>query len=61
LLKTCEVDGNPVDAVRAIGWDGQRIVLFPDLDMGHVLTGGDHATHEPVHEILTRHILPVVR
>jgi CubicO group peptidase (beta-lactamase class C family) len=60
-LKTYEVDGKPVDAVQAAGWGGQRIALFPDLDMVVVLTGGNYATHEPVYEILTRYILPAVQ
>jgi len=60
-LGTYEVDGKPVDAVQATGWGGQRITLFPDLDMVVVLTGGNYATHEPVQEILTRHILQAVR
>jgi len=60
-LKTYEVDGKPVEAIQATGWGGQWIGLFPDLDMVVVLTGGNYSTHEPVQEILTRHILPAVR
>ncbi len=60
-LKTYEVAGKPVDAIQATGWGGQWIGLYPDLDMVVVLTGGNYATHEPVHEILTRWILPAVR
>jgi hypothetical protein len=50
-----------VDAVQATGWGGQWIGLFPDLDMVVVLTGGNYASHEPVHEILVRHVLPAVQ
>jgi CubicO group peptidase (beta-lactamase class C family) len=60
-LKTYQVDGKPVEALQATGWGGQWIGLFPELDMVVVLTGGNYATHEPVYEILTRHILPAVR
>ena len=60
-LKSYEVGGKPVNAIQATGWGGQRIALFPDLDMVVVLTGGNYATHEPVYEILTRYILPAVR
>jgi CubicO group peptidase (beta-lactamase class C family) len=60
-LKTYEVDGTAVDAVQATGWGGQRICLFPDLDMVIVLTGGNYATHEPVQEILEDYILPAVQ
>lgn len=60
-LATYEVDGRPVNAAQATGWGGQWIGLFPDLEMVVVLTGGNYATHEPVHEIVTRHILPAVQ
>lgn len=43
------------------GWGGQRITVFPELDMVVVLTGGNYATHAPVNEIVTNYILPAVR
>jgi CubicO group peptidase (beta-lactamase class C family) len=60
-LITFEVDGQPVDGVQATGWGGQRIVLFPDLDLVVVLSGGNYGTHEPVVEIIARHVLPAAR
>ena len=45
----------------AAGWGGQRIHLFPDLDMVVVFTGGNYVGEEPVGEILTRFILPAVQ
>ena len=60
-LKTYHADSQSVDAYFASGWGGQRILVFPSLDMVVVLTGGNYSTHEPVQEILTRHILPAVQ
>ena len=48
------------DVVETIN-DGRIHIEEPDLDMVVVLTGGNYATHEPVQEILTRHILPAVQ
>ena len=50
------------DAARrgpiARGWGGQRIVVFPELDMVVVFTGGNYETGEPVVMIIEQHILP---
>jgi CubicO group peptidase (beta-lactamase class C family) len=59
-LNTYHTNSHSVDAYFASGWGGQRIFVFPGLDMVVVLTGGNYATHEPDQEILTRHILPAV-
>ena len=45
----------------AAGWGGQRIVVFPSLDMVIVFTGGNYVEDEPVDEIIVQHILPAVR
>ena len=50
-----------VDAFYASGWGGQRIMVFPSLEMVVVFTGGNYADQEPVDEIITRYILPAVR
>lgn len=60
-LNTYEAGGKQFDAVQATGWGGQRILLFPSLDMVVVFTGGNYATHEPVQEILTGYVLPAVQ
>jgi hypothetical protein len=44
----------------ARGWGGQRITVFPELDMVVVLTGGNYETWEPVDAIIEQHILPAV-
>jgi CubicO group peptidase (beta-lactamase class C family) len=45
----------------ARGWGGQRITVFPELDIVVVLTGGNYETWEPVDAIIEQHILPAVR
>jgi CubicO group peptidase (beta-lactamase class C family) len=45
----------------ADGWGGQRIVVFPNLDVVAVLTGGNYVTQDPCHEIISQYILPAVQ
>ena len=59
--KTYDSGSTSVDAFYAAGWGGQRIMVFPSLDMVVVSTGGNYVEQEPVDEIITRHILPAVR
>jgi CubicO group peptidase (beta-lactamase class C family) len=59
-LRTYHFDSTSVDAFFAAGWGGQRITVFPSLDMVVVFTGGNYVEAEPVDEIITRHILPAV-
>jgi CubicO group peptidase (beta-lactamase class C family) len=49
------------DVFYAAGWGGQRIVVFPALDMVVVFTGGNYVEAEPVDEIIERYILPAVK
>jgi CubicO group peptidase (beta-lactamase class C family) len=60
-LNTYQTNSGSVDVYFASGWGGQRIFVFPSLDMVVVLTGGNYATHEPDQEIITRHILPAAQ
>jgi CubicO group peptidase (beta-lactamase class C family) len=48
------------DAIYADGWGGQRIMVFPELDMVVVFTGGNYAQQHPIDEILERHIFPAL-
>jgi CubicO group peptidase (beta-lactamase class C family) len=57
-LQTYELGSEQVRSFYAAGWGGQRISVFPDLDMVVVLTGGNYVDEEPVDEIITRFILP---
>ena len=61
FLQTYYADSTPFDSFLRDGWGGQRITVFPDLDMVVILTGGNYATYAPVNEMITRYILPAVR
>ena len=56
-------DGRPVDVWFANGWGSQFILLFPDLDLVVVTTGGnqENGKHLAVGEVLMRDLLPGVR
>jgi CubicO group peptidase (beta-lactamase class C family) len=60
-LKTYHSDSMSVDSYYAAGWGGQRIMVFPSLNIVVVFTGGNYVGESPVDEIITRHILPAVR
>ncbi len=60
-LETYRVGSASVDAFSALGWGGQKIMVFPDLEMVVVFTGGNYASGDPSEEILTRYILPAVQ
>ena len=61
-LKTFHTNSKSVETYFASGWGGQRIYMFPSLDMVVVLTGGNYGTSqkEPVDEIITLYVLPAV-
>lgn len=60
FLKTYHANGTPAHAYFRSGWGGQRIIVFPDLDVVLVFTGGNYTGPEPVDEIVTRYVLPAV-
>lgn len=62
-LKTYHANAQSVDAYFASGWGGQRIFVFPSLDMVVVLTGGNYGAKQkdPTAEIITQYVLPAVQ
>jgi CubicO group peptidase (beta-lactamase class C family) len=53
--------GNVVTGFAARGWGGQRIYVFPGLQLVAVFTGGNHYTlADPEHTMLAQYILPAV-
>ena len=53
--------GNVVTSFAARGWGGQRIYVFPDLQLVVVFTGGNHHTlANPEHAMLAQFVLPAV-
>ena len=60
-LATYRLGSQTVGSFYADGWGGQRIMVFPDLDMVVVFTGGNYVEGNPVDEIIERYILPAVK
>ena len=50
--------GHETKMFRAGGWGGQEIMVFPELDMVVVFTGGNYAEKTHLYEIVERFILP---
>lgn len=52
-----------IPSFRADGWGGQRIMVFPTLDLVVVFTGGDYTLTRPprLDEIVSRFIIPAAR
>lgn len=50
--------GRQLKAFRAGGWGGQSIMVFPDLDMVIVFTGGNYATNSKLFKIVKKFVLP---
>jgi CubicO group peptidase (beta-lactamase class C family) len=59
-LRTYHAAPTAIESYFASGWGGQRIAVFPSLNMVVVFTGGNYVGDEPVDLILGRHILPAV-
>jgi CubicO group peptidase (beta-lactamase class C family) len=61
-LEETTPDGDPVRAVFANGWGSQFIIVFPDLDLVVVTTGGnqENGRHLAIGEVLLRELLPGV-
>jgi len=55
------VKGTRVDGVTAKGNGGQRIYLWPHLNMVVVITGGSYNERSPSDELHVKYILPAVR
>jgi CubicO group peptidase (beta-lactamase class C family) len=51
----------PYASFSARGWGGQRIHVFPELELVVVFTGGNYESWEPVDAIMENHILSAVQ
>lgn len=54
------VNGSVYHSFKALGWGGQQITVFPELDMVVVFTGANYMQHPPCDDMLLRFILPAV-
>jgi CubicO group peptidase (beta-lactamase class C family) len=52
--------GRTVHAYRANGWGGQVIMVFPELDMVMVVTGGNYAARSTLFKLVKKYILSAV-
>lgn len=59
-LKTYHSNSGSAESFLASGWGGQRIIVFPNLNMVVVFTGGNYVGYEPVDDIVATFILPAV-
>lgn len=53
-------NGNKIKMFRAGGWGGQEIMVFPELDMVVVFTGGNYSSKTSLYEIIERFVLPAI-
>lgn len=54
-------NGNEVKMYRAGGWGGQEIMVFPELNMVIVFTGGNYNTKTSLYKLLEKFILPAIK
>jgi CubicO group peptidase (beta-lactamase class C family) len=61
--KTYVTESDSIPTMRADGWGGQRIEVFPTLDLVVVFTGGNYTISRPpaLDEIISRFIIPAAR
>jgi len=53
--------GGKTPMYRAGGWGGQAIMVYPELDMVVVFTGGNYSSRSTLFKIVKNHILPAAK
>jgi len=53
--------GDKTKMYRAGGWGGQEIMVFQELDMVIVFTGGNYDTKTSLYKLLEKYILPAIK
>jgi len=53
--------GDKIKMFRAGGWGGQEIMVFPELDMVIVFTGGNYDAETSLYKLLEKFILPAIK
>jgi CubicO group peptidase (beta-lactamase class C family) len=59
-LRNLTAQGRTYESFKAIGWGGQEIFVFRDMDMVVVFTGANYVSDPPCDEIMKRYILPSI-
>jgi CubicO group peptidase (beta-lactamase class C family) len=59
-LPSLQTEAGEYATYTSTGWGGQRIYIFPGLDMVVVITGGNYVSEDPAREIIEEYILPSV-
>jgi CubicO group peptidase (beta-lactamase class C family) len=60
-LKSYPYHDDEISALHRTGWGGQAVVIFDDLEVVVVFTGGNYVDASPHNEIIERYILPAVK
>ncbi|MFC2082470.1 serine hydrolase domain-containing protein [Candidatus Bipolaricaulota bacterium] len=59
-LMDVEIGGQSYPSYTGAGWGGQRLIVIPDFNTIVMFNGGNYDSHEPVDDIMIRHILPAL-
>lgn len=54
-------NGQTINMYRANGWGGQAIMVFPELDMVVVCTGGNYAKNSKLYKLARKYIVPSIK
>jgi CubicO group peptidase (beta-lactamase class C family) len=57
-VQTYKSGSENIISIYADGWGGQRIMVFPTINMVVVFTGGNYFEQPPLDEIVSKYILP---
>ena len=57
-VRSYESGDENIISIYADGWGGQRIMVFPTIDMVVVFTGGNYVEPHKLDEIVSKYILP---
>lgn len=60
-LRKDTVESTSIYNYHALGWGGQRSIVFPEQNMVVVFTGGYYVSTSPVSEIVVEYILPAIK
>ena len=59
--KTFSRGSKPVHAYVRSGWGGQAVILFPEIGMLSVFTGGNYVGPDPVLDLVREYLLPAIQ